>query len=195
LGAACVLSVGGAASAAAEGTVRGRVVLDLPGTSLADLGPVVVYVERGGPLPVAKSPPAEIHQKGAKFVPPFLAVAAGQRVELPNDDRIFHNVFSYSQPNEFDLGLYPAGASRGVTLRHAGEVRLYCSIHESMNGTIFVAPTPWFTIASPDGSFTLRDVPKGAAKLRTWNQRLPDTERAIEVPANAELVVEVPLVP
>jgi plastocyanin len=69
-----------------------------------------------------------MHQREARFAPPFLAIAAGQSVAMENDDAIYHNVFSFSKSNDFDLGLYPAGESRTVTFRYAGVVRTYCSI-------------------------------------------------------------------
>lgn len=198
---AMLVLAGGAAHAQsrAEGRVHGRVRFDLPGMQLADLGPIVVYLaETGGSAPAGATPAtraASVHQKDARFAPAFLAIAAGQDVSMPNDDQIYHNVFSYSRPNEFDLGLYPAGASRSLTLRHPGVVKLYCSIHESMNGTLFVAPTPWFATAAADGSFALEGVPPGRHRLRTWNEKLPDTETAIEVPARGDLAVELSLVP
>lgn len=193
--AALLLAGLAAAPAGAQGLVSGRVTLDLPGTALADLGPVVVYLAREAALEKAPKGSASMRQKGAHFVPGFLAVAAGQSVAMPNDDTIFHNVFSYSKPNDFDLGLYPGGESRSVPMRHPGVVKLYCSIHESMRGVIFVAPTPWFATAHADGRFELRDVPPGRHRLRTWNERLPDTERAIEVPASGGVTVEISLVP
>jgi plastocyanin len=185
-----------AAPAHAESEVRGRVVLDLPGMQLADLGPIVVYV---APLPGVTPPvPAatpELHQKNANFSPGFLAIAAGQRVAMPNDDDIYHNVFSYSKPNDFDLGLYASGKSRDVTFKHPGAVNLYCSIHESMNGTIFVSPTPWFAVADADGRFTLHGVPPGARVLKTWNEKLPETEHAIDVAASGTTSIEMSLLP
>ena len=180
----------------AEGDVRGRVVLDLPGARIGDLGPIVVYVAPipGLAAPVPASAPA-VHQRNASFAPRFLAIAAGQEVAMLNDDEIFHNVFSYSKPNDFDLGLYAAGLSRQMTFRHPGAVKLYCSIHESMNGTIFVSPTPWFAVADADGRFTLRGVPPGARTLRTWNEKLPETEHPIDVPASGTASIEVSLLP
>lgn len=182
-------------AAPARGDVSGRVTLDLPGTALADVGPVVVYVVRDGAAPKPPAGDAAVRQKDARFVPAFLAVAAGQAVAMPNEDAIFHNVFSYSEPNDFDLGLYPAGETRKVTLAHAGVVKLYCSIHESMNGTIFVAPTPWFATVKSDGTFSIPGIPPGNHRLRTWNEKLPDTEQTIAVPASGALEVEIPLVP
>ena len=185
-----------AAPARGESEVRGRVALDLPGMELAELGPIVVYVAPipDVPAPVPATTPA-LHQKNAAFVPGFLAIAAGQSVAMPNDDEIYHNVFSYSKPNDFDLGLYAAGKSRQVTFKYPGAVKLYCSIHESMNGTIFVAPTPWFAVADADGRFVLRGVPPGARVLRTWNEKLPDTEHAVDVPASGSTSVDLSLIP
>ena len=179
---AAVLGVALAAQAAAAGELRGRVALEVPGARLADFGPVVVYLEGGGGA-VAPSGRPELRQRDALFAPSFLAVAAGDSVEMPNDDDIFHNVFSFSAPNDFDLGLYPAGESRRVAFRHPGVVKVYCSIHEAMSATIFVAPTRWFAVADADGSFSIPDVPPARYRLRTWAEKLPASERPVDVGA------------
>jgi hypothetical protein len=117
-------------------------------------------------------------------------VAQGQTVEMPNDDSIYHNVFSFSVPNDFDLGLYPAGKSRSISFRHPGLVRLYCSIHEGMNGTIYVTPTPWFAVADGEGRYAIRGVPAGRWRVKTWTEKLPPVERTLEIgagPASLEL--------
>jgi len=165
------------------GDVRGRVRLEVEGTRVADAGPVVAYLEPlgGAPAPPVPGAVPKVYQKDARFSPQFLAIAAGQSVAMPNDDAIYHNVFSYSTPNDFDLGLYPAGESRTVTFRHAGVVRTYCSIHESMSGTIFVAPTRYFAVMRPSGDFEIRDVAPGRYKLTTWCERLPAVTREIQV--------------
>jgi plastocyanin len=165
------------------GSVRGRVRVDVQGSKIADAGPLVAYLEPlgGAPSPPVPSAVPKIYQKDARFSPKFLAIAAGQSVAMPNDDAIYHNVFSYSTPNDFDLGLYPAGESRSVTFRHPGVVRTYCSIHESMSGTIFVAPTRHFGVMKASGDFEIRDVAPGRYKLTTWCERLPAVTREIVV--------------
>jgi plastocyanin len=166
-----------------SGEVRGRVVLALPEIALASVGPIAIYLE---PLERAAAQrtdarSAQIHQRDAAFQPGFSIATAGDEVELLNDDEIFHNVFSFSEPNAFDLGLYPKGEKRSVRLRHPGEVNIYCSIHESMSATILVVPTRYHAQVEADGAFRIRDVPRGRYRLHTWNATLPALAREIEV--------------
>jgi plastocyanin len=166
-------------AAAQEGAgVAGRLTLAVEGVKLSDLGQTVVFVDDAGPSP-APAKRATIRQRNAYFAPDFLAIAVGQSVDMPNDDQIFHNVFSFSRPNDFDLGLYPSGQSRQVTFEHAGVVKIYCSIHESMSGTIFVSPTPWFAVAKANGDFEIAGIPPGRRTLRVWNEKLPEATRAV----------------
>ena len=142
LGLAALLCCVALPAAAQDASVAGRVTLAVEGVRLADLGQTVVYLAAEGAPAPAPAKRATIRQRNAYFAPDFLAIAVGQSVDMPNDDAIFHNVFSFSKPNDFDLGLYPAGESRHVTFEHAGVVKIYCSIHETMSGTIFVSPSP-----------------------------------------------------
>src|SRR5438045_3845797 len=73
--------------------------------------PVIVYAE---PLDARLVQPGrfKLTQKNKSFLPHILAVPVGSTVSFPNDDSIFHNVFSLSRPNPFDLGLYRDGESK-----------------------------------------------------------------------------------
>ena len=181
--------------AADPGSMTGTVIVGLETATveLAHLGPVVAYLECLGKPPLfelpAKSP--RIQQKNARFHPDFLVVTRGQTVEMPNDDKIYHNVFSYSKPNAFDLGLYRQGTSRSVKFEHTGVVKLYCSIHESMNGVIFVAPSPYYTRVAKDGSFTIAGVPPGEYQLSIWCERLPVKTVKVEVKSAESTVCEI----
>jgi plastocyanin len=179
------------------GAVRGTVTLHVPGLTLGDAGPVVAYLE-GIDAPIRFAVPKAvptISQTNARFAPSFLVIAAGQTVQFPNDDVIVHNVFSFSRPNDFDLGLYPKGESKSVTFRHPGVVRVYCSIHQSMSAVIYVAPSPHHTLVAADGAFLLRDVPPGRYRLRTWNGKLPSTAAEVTVAAGAEATVALAIEP
>lgn len=179
---------------AAAGGLSGRVTLAIADADLADLGPTIVYLERSaGGAPGAPPSPVRVRQHNARFEPEFLVVSEGQTVVMPNDDTIFHNVFSFSRPNDFDLGLYPAGSSREVVFRHAGLVRVYCSIHESMRGTILVAPTPWFAGVGASGEYSIPDVPQGRYRLTVWNEKLPALTRSVQVPERGTRRVDLSL--
>jgi plastocyanin len=157
------------------------------GARISDLGPIVAYLdapEEGSRLDFAvPAAVPQMRQKGVRFRPSLLVVTVGQRVSLPNDDAIYHNVFSFSRRNFFDLGLYPRGETRSVVLRHPGVVRTYCSIHESMRATILVAPSPWHAIADASGAFEITGVPPGRYRLWAWNDRLPRVVRPVRVEA------------
>jgi plastocyanin len=165
------------------GGVKGRLSIAIEGVWFDQLGPIVVYLDaREGSLSFV--PPTEVpvvSQKDVRFTPAFLVITAGQTVNLANDDRIVHNVFSYSPPKRFDLGLYPKGESRLVRFDTPGVIDLFCSIHVKMNATIFAAPSPYHCVAGPGGEFEITGVPSGLYRLRSWSRKLPAADRLIEV--------------
>jgi plastocyanin len=176
---AFLLLVAALPAAAQDASVAGRLSLAVEGVRLADLGQTVVFLAADGATAPALAKRPTIRQRNAYFAPDFLAIAVGQSVDMPNDDAIFHNVFSFSKPNDFDLGLYPAGESRRVTFEHPGVVKIYCSIHETMSGTIFVSPSPWFALARGSGDYEIAGIPPGRHTLRVWNEKLPEATRTI----------------
>ena len=67
-----------------------------------------------------------------EFSPHVLVIPAGSTVSFPNHDPFNHNVFSVSEPNQFDLGLYGRGEAKGYTFTSPGLVRVFCNIHPRM---------------------------------------------------------------
>ena len=130
----------------------------------------VVYAE-----PLDSSAPRtprriSLGQKNKTFQPRVLSVPLGSTVEFRNDDLIFHNVFSLSRPQPFDLGLYRAGDSRARTFTSPGVYQVFCNIHPQMNAVIVVAPSPFTAVATPDGRFTL-EMPDGRYRLTALSER------------------------
>ena len=108
------------------------------------------------------------HQRNMEFVPRVLAAPVGATVELPNNDRVFHNVFSFTNGKPFDLGLYPTGASKRITLDRAAVNRLYCNIHPHMAAYIVAVDTPYYATTDRAGRFTIPEVPAGRYTYRAW---------------------------
>lgn len=122
-----------------------------------------------------------LNQKGLKFHPQVLPILAGATVDFPNEDNLFHNVFSYSQTREFDLGRYPMGDSRSVVFDRSGVVRVYCDIHTDMSATILVLDNPYFAVPDDDGAFVIANVPEGKYTLNLWYARDLVLHRSIVV--------------
>ncbi len=125
-----------------------------------------------------------LDQKGLKFHPQVLPILAGATVDFPNEDNLFHNVFSYSQTREFDLGRYPMGDSRSVVFDRPGIVRVYCDIHTDMSATILVLDNPYFAVPDDNGAFVISNVPEGRYTLNLWYARDLVLHRSIVVKAS-----------
>jgi len=132
----------------------------------------------------------KITQKGAMFSPHILPVVAGTTVEWPNNDEIFHNVFSISDAKQFDLGLYKHPEIKRVTFDKPGRIDVFCSIHAAMNCVILVLPTPHFAGTDDKGRYSITNMPPGTYKLRAWHERLPSQVKEITVPDNGEVKVD-----
>lgn len=91
---------------------------------------------------------------GKSFVPHVLTVTVGTKVRFPNTDPIFHNIFSPSAPNDFDLGLYDTSAGKVQAFTHVGLVHVYCNVHRDMFGYVLVLDTPYFVSPGPTAAST-----------------------------------------
>jgi hypothetical protein len=156
-----------------------------------DVSDVVVYVEGVKTRP--RPGRATVTMKGKTFLPRVVAVAVGGTVDFPNQDPIFHNVFSVSGENRFDLDLYKRPKSGSWTFQHPGIVRVYCNIHPQMSAVVLVRDNPHFTKASADGSFVIEDVPAGKYALRAWQERAGEGSVDITVTASDETSAELTL--
>jgi len=161
-----------ATPAPAGGRVVGRVTIVKGGAALADSSNTVVWIE-GAHMAVAagaRSVRAEMKSQGKRFVPRVLAVSKSAEVDFPNVDAIFHNVFSVSPSNRFDLGLYRSGGSKEKRFDAPGVVRVYCNIHPQMVGFVLVADSDFTAVTGPDGSFRFDNVPPGSWEVKAWHE-------------------------
>ena len=129
-----------------------------------------------------------IKQERADFSPNLLPIVVGTTVEWPNNDEIFHNVFSMSDAKSFDLELYKGNPpDKRVTFDKVGRVEVFCSIHANMHCTILVLENPYYAVADESGRYTITNVPPGTFKLKAWHERLPSQTQEITVPAEGEV--------
>lgn len=181
----------------ATGVVRGKVSVmkkRLFGGLAAsdDASGVVVYVTGyRSPAPDAE---AVLEQKGERFVPRVLPIVAGQTVSFPNRDRFYHNVFSVSSVEPFDLGQYKSSdPARTQAFANPGLVPVYCNIHPQMLSYVVVLENDAFALTGEDGAFELRGVRAGAIALNAWAPGAQRVTRELELAPGAELAVDLTL--
>ncbi|CAN5911003.1 hypothetical protein BH11MYX3_BH11MYX3_14930 [soil metagenome] len=163
-----VMSIGtNASSKARTGEVKGSIAVKAGGSAKKDRKGVLVYLENVPGTP-PKLPNATIKQREKQFDPPLTIVVKGTTVDFPNEDKIFHNVFSVSRPARFDLGLYKSGSMKSVEMKRAGVVDVYCNIHPDMVAKVKVLDNAFYTITGPDGTFHIEGVPAGVYPIVAW---------------------------
>lgn len=163
-----------AAAARVEAPRPDRVSVSGTVTGGGPIGPggTVLFLHRtDGPTPSVRGGRTRIvNQKDKVFIPRVLAVPVGTKVEFRNDDPFYHNVFSLSESQRFDTGLYASGLSYSQTFNKPGPVELLCNIHASMVGYVYVVDTPYYTQPRGNGAFVIRNVPPGRYELSAWHE-------------------------
>lgn len=181
-------------SPATGGTVFGKVTLVKSGAPLSDSSEAVVWIEglrRGADAPGTVR--AEMRSQKKKFTPRVIVVPQREAVEFPNVDPIYHNVFSVSGANRFDLGLYRSGASKAKTFGEPGLVRVYCNIHPTMVGFVMVVDSNVAVVTGPEGAFRFEGVPAGPYQIKAWHEEGGETEQPLRVRAGADSSIQLTL--
>jgi plastocyanin len=190
-----------AAGSLVNGTIRGRVELRQPPPdvarrpNVADVGmpkahdPTdrrrsVVYLETAprAAFEHRDEPRAKLDQRNEAFVPHVLAIVAGTTVDFPNNDRTYHNVFSFSATRPFDLGRYAVGRSKSIKFDRPGIVRVFCDIHSHMSAFILVFAHRYFSVTDDEGHYRIDNVPPGAYTVIAWNEAAASESRRLVIP-------------
>ena len=161
-------------------------------TELTDF---IVYIDQPVTnVPFSRAKTVQVvTQRDAIFRPHVLPVLAGTTVEWPNKDDIFHNVFSMSESNPFDLGLYKDPEVKKVQFKNPGRVDVFCSIHSQMSCVVLVLQNPFFAATDRSGRFRISNVPAGTYKLKAWHKRVPPDVKEVVVPETGEVRIDLTL--
>lgn len=147
----------------------------------------VVYVEAepGQALPKILKP-AEIAQKGLKFIPVVTVIQTGSRISFPNNDRVRHHIYSFSPAHKFDQKLYSGTTAEPQTFDKAGVVVLGCNIHDKMVAYVRVVDTPFFAKTDAKGVAQVEMPPGGKYVVKAWHYDMvagQPAEQAVAVKA------------
>jgi plastocyanin len=166
--------------------LKGKVQLTRSGRHVGDASKVVVWLTPLGTTP-APAPPQQatripqLVQKDKSFHPSLLVIPAGGKVEFPNRDPFFHNVFSLFDGKRFDLGLYESGSTQFVQFDKAGISYIFCNIHAQMSAVVIALNTPYYGISNWRGEISIGDVVPGRYEMHVFHPSVaPDELHAAE---------------
>ena len=175
------------AAARADGELRGLAF------SGANREPhAVVWIDAPN-APVLPAPArAVLDQRNLAFSPHVLAVRVGTVVEFPNNDRVFHNVFSFRDGRVFDLGMYPVGAVRMVRFDRPGLSRIFCNIHPNMAAYLMAVDSSYFGVSDSHGAFSLPALPVGTYPYHAWRPGGPTLTGSVSIDSDKPFEVRWP---
>jgi plastocyanin len=185
------LLLASALAPAQQATLKAQVDLTRNGFHLKDASNAVIWLTPIGVEPPAptEQKPSEIPklvQKDKTFHPSLLVIPVGGKVEFPNRDPFFHNVFSLFEGKRFDLGLYEGGTTRFVQFDKPGISFIFCNIHAQMNAVVIALNTPYYAISNKRGEISIPNVPSGRYEVQVFHSAVaPDVLRAL----NREITV------
>jgi plastocyanin len=161
------------AASAQQTALKARVELTRSGHPMKDASKAVVWLT---PVGGAVEPPQQkateipqLVQRDKSFHPSLLVVPVGGKVEFPNHDPFFHNVFSLFEGKRFDLGLYESGTTRFVQFDKPGISFIFCNIHAQMSAVIIALATPYYAISDVRGELSIPNVPPGRYTLQVFH--------------------------
>lgn len=196
-----------AVPAAGTARVSGRVPVlpRKPVSAIKDYGPPpafkvdppepatsAVWIGSGAaPRDPAATAPVRIEQRGYQFRPALTVVQSGTPIVFPNEDQLYHSVFSKSPAKRFDLGRFRKGEEPAPVVFDApGAVQLFCEVHEHMRANVLVVDTPWFAVTDADGRFAIDGVAPGRHVVSIWLSPKQTVTREIELSAGQSLEVD-----
>ena len=179
---------------ATAGLYPGRTVAVQADRDVSEIDNVLVFLDMPERVPSAPRH-AAIRQTNEEFVPHVVGLTVGSSVEFPNDDVIFHNVFSLSRAATFDLGRYPQHVSKTRTFGTPGIVKVFCHLHSHMSAVVRVFAHPYFAAPNRDGRFVIPGVPIGRHRVTAWHERAGEVthEAAVDERGRAELSFSLPI--
>ena len=157
----------------AQQPLKAHLELTRGGHPLKDASKAVVWLT---PLGTTVDPPKQVPsqvpqlvQKDKSFQPPLVVIPVGGKVEFPNRDPFFHNVFSLFDGKRFDLGLYESGTTRFVQFDKPGISFIFCSIHAQMSAVVIALATPYYAVSDARGDLSIPNVPPGRYQLQVFH--------------------------
>lgn len=186
-----------------NGSAPARVVIDMSqdpacalsgGTNLSEqyvaehgkLANVFVYV-KNAPRFKTTMQPVVMDQKGCRFTPHVIAIAAGGTVEFRNSDPTMHNVHTMAVQagnRSVDISQGPGATPQQLVFQDAETMLpVRCNNHPWMNGFVNVSPNTFFAVTGTDGHFEITGLPAGNYTLAFVHEKLGEKDVPVTIKA------------
>lgn len=131
-----------------------------------------------------------LDQRGCEYHPHVLAFPAGSTVEILNSDGILHNIHSYSKVNSpFNIAQPKFKKTLSEQIDKPEIIHIKCDVHAWMDGWLFAAENPYYSLTDQHGDFELTDVPPGTYTLEVWQETLGRASQTVTVKPKEEVKV------
>jgi len=175
---------------AASGTLKGPI----KNNCRVDPGDVVVYLD--GVKTSTDYPVIRVKQKGRRFLPNFIVLPTGGKIQFSNDESrdITHNVFSRSPLWSAELGTFHPEEKKVYTFPKPGKIRVLCSIHRDMRLFVFVTPNIHFSHVKQN-KYEIKGIPSGeyTVKVRCLRSRVYSPSQKVTIHAGKETTLPINL--
>lgn len=161
------LMVGPVTARAGDLTV---LLIDQRGAPVADA--VVSVAIAGAASPSHFAQPLRMSQRDMQFSPFVLAVPVGADVSFSNEDKVRHQIFSFSPAKRFELKLFGHDQTHSIHFDKPGVVALGCNIHDNMVAYVKVTDAPFAVVTDGSGRAVFHGLPGGSAQVRAWQPYL-----------------------
>lgn len=145
-------------------------------------------IQRGKPME-----PTEVvlDQQGCQYHPEVLAFPVGSTIKILNQDGVLHNIHSYSVKNTpFNMAQPAFRKSMTVKIKYPETINIKCDVHAWMNGWLYAAENPYFSVTDANGRFRITDVPAGTYTIEVWHETLGKEDKTVTVRANEQVKVD-----
>lgn len=129
-----------------------------------------------------------LDNKNCMFSPHVTTAVKNQKLWVNNSDPVLHNTHFYHGANmktKYNIPMPLQNRIIKKPIRKAGIITAQCDAHDWMLGYVYVTSHPYATVTTPDGSFSLTDVPPGTYKVKIWHEKLGEVSQEVTVRAGA----------
>lgn len=135
----------------------------------------------------------EIHLENCRISPFVTPVRNDHPFTIVNKDPVVHDIQGYTLVNTHTFAMFSKpvlsenATTKTIFLREGHYIfRAQCGVHDFMQSWGLAVGNPYFAVTSPDGSFTIPDLPAGDYDVIAWHPHMDLQAEHVTVPENGK---------